>query len=134
MLKEFRDFIMRGNVIDLAVAVVIGGAFAALIGAFTEAFITPVINSFFYLVGLSQEGTGWVVTLPGSQELKIGMMLTALIVFLLTALVVFFVFVKPINHLKDRLLPTEEVQEEDEPSAEELLAEIRDLLKAQGDK
>ena len=47
MLKGFRDFILRGNVIDLAVAVVIGAAFTALIGVFNEALITPVVNSFF---------------------------------------------------------------------------------------
>ena len=53
MLKGFKDFILRGNVIDLAVAVVIGAAFTALIGAFNTALITPVVNSFFAVLGLS---------------------------------------------------------------------------------
>ena len=65
MIKGFRDFILRGNVIDLAVAVVIGAAFTALVGAFSDSFITPVINSVFSALGLSKDGIGGTIGLPG---------------------------------------------------------------------
>lgn len=128
MFKGFRDFIMRGNVIDLAVAVVIGAAFAKLIDAFTAAFITPLINSFFYLIGLTQGGE-WGITLPGDNLINISAIFNAIIIFVLTALVVYYVIVVPMNKAKDRFgTATEEAEE---PTAEELLAEIRDLLKGQ---
>lgn len=129
MLKGFKEFILRGNVIDLAVAVVIGGAFATLIGAFTAAFITPLVNSFFYILGISQDGVGGLVSLPGDQFINFGLMISAIIVFLITAAVVYFVFVAPMNRFKERFAKEEEA--EASPSAEDLLTEIRDLLKQQ---
>ena len=64
MLKGFKDFILRGNVIDLAVAVVIGAAFTALIGAVTAGLIQPVINMVFGLLGIGSEGIGGTIALP----------------------------------------------------------------------
>ena len=127
MLKGFRDFILRGNVIDLAVAVVIGAAFTALIGVFNEALITPVVNSFFDLLGLSKDGIGGKIGLPGDQVINLGLIIGGIITFLITAAVVYFVFVAPMNAAKGRFAK-EEVKD---ATAEELLAEIRDLLKDQ---
>ncbi len=128
MLKGFRDFILRGNVIDLAVAVVIGAAFTALIGAVNTYMITPVVNSVFSMLGLSKDGIGGSLGLPGGQVIDFGQIIGATITFVITAAVVYFVFVAPMNTVKSKL--TKEEQEES-ASAEDLLAEIRDLLKEQ---
>lgn len=128
MLKGFKDFILRGNVIDLAVAVVIGAAFTAVIGAVNTALITPVVNSFFHVLGLSKDGIGGTIGLPGDQVINIGLIIGAAITFLITAAVVYFIFVAPMNHWKERTAKPEDV----DASAEELLAEIRDILRAQG--
>jgi large conductance mechanosensitive channel len=127
MLKGFRDFILRGNVIDLAVAVVIGAAFTALIGVFNTALITPVVNSFFDLLGLSKDGIGGTIGLPGDQVINIGLIVGGIITFLITAAVVYFVFVAPMNAAKSRFAKPKD----EEATAEDLLAEIRDLLKDQ---
>ena len=129
MLKGFRDFILRGNVIDLAVAVVIGAAFTALIGVFNTALITPIVNSFFDLLGLSKDGIGGTIGLPGDQVINIGLIVGATITFLITAAVVYFVFVAPMNAAKSRF--GKEKEEVADATAEELLTEIRDLLKEQ---
>jgi large conductance mechanosensitive channel len=129
MLKGFRDFIFRGNVIDLAVAVVIGGAFAALIKAFTDAFITPLVNTALWAVGLGKDGVPGSVTLPSGEVLGFGVMITAVIIFLITAAVIYFVFVAPMNKVRDRFLQEEAT--EAEITSEQLLTEIRDLLKDQ---
>jgi large conductance mechanosensitive channel len=127
MLKGFRDFILRGNVIDLAVAVVIGAAFTALIAAVNTALITPLVNSFFSLLGLSKDGIGGTIGLPGDQVINLGLIVGATITFLVTAAVVYFIFVAPMNHWKERNAKPED----QDASAEDLLAEIRDLLKEQ---
>jgi large conductance mechanosensitive channel len=103
MLKGFRDFILRGNVIDLAVAVVIGAAFTALIGVFNTALITPIVNSFFDLLGLSKDGIGGTIGLPGDQVINIGLIVGGIITFLITAAVVYFVFVAPMNACEEPL-------------------------------
>ena len=131
MLKGFRDFIFRGNVIDLAVAVVIGAAFTALVGAFNTAFITPLVNSFFSVLGLSKDGIGGTLGIPGDQVLNFGLMVGAIITFIITAAVVYFVFVAPMNAAKARMTKEEK---EESASAEDLLEEIRDLLKEQRDQ
>ncbi len=125
MLKGFKDFILRGNVIDLAVAVVIGAAFTALIGAFNDALITPVVNSVFAALGLSKDGIGGTLGLPGDQVINFGLIIGAAITFLITAAVVYFVFVAPMNAAKKRFT----AEQEEPDTAEDLLTEIRDLLK-----
>lgn len=130
MLKGFKDFVLRGNVIDLAVAVVIGAAFTALIGAVNEALITPVVNSFFALLGLNKDGLGGTIGLPGDQVINLGLIIGAIITFVITAAVVYYVFVAPMNAAKKRFSkPVEEAA-----TAEDLLAEIRDLLKEERGK
>jgi large conductance mechanosensitive channel len=124
MLKEFRDFVMRGNVVELAVAVIIGAAFGAVITAFTAAFITPLIA----LIGGKPDFGGLRFTISGTV-FPYGEFLNALISFLIIAAVVFFLVMRPMNTIMARLKRTDE--EPEAPSAEvTTLIEIRDLLAA----
>jgi large conductance mechanosensitive channel len=100
MLKGFRDFILRGNVIDLAVAVVIGAAFAALVTSFTENLLTPLIGIF----GSVSDFSELTFAINGSQ-FGIGAFINALISFLLTAAVIYFLIVAPMNRIMDRVRP-----------------------------
>ncbi|MGR0161224.1 large conductance mechanosensitive channel protein MscL [Paenarthrobacter nitroguajacolicus] len=130
MFKGFKDFILRGNVIELAIAVVIGSAFTALVTAFTTNIINPVIAA---AGGMNADGLGFKIWENNPATLvNIGGVLTALVTFVITAAVVYFIFVAPMNKInslvKDRL-STEEPEEEPLPADTALLAEIRDLLK-----
>ena len=126
MLKEFRDFVLRGNVVELAVAVVIGAAFGAVITAFTAAFITPLIA----LIGGKADFSDLHFTISGTA-FPYGTFLNALISFLIIAAVVFFFVVRPMNAIMARLKRPGE--EPDAPSAEvAALIEIRDLLASRG--
>ena len=137
MLKGFKDFILRGNVIDLAVAVVIGAAFTAIVNAVVSSIITPLISLFFKADSMGGFGPqvpnlyGDMVTFP------IGDLISAIISFLAVAVVVYFVFVLPMNTFKAHVearkgTPAEEPEEEPAAATEaELLVEIHDLLKAQ---
>ena len=120
MLKGFRDFVLRGNVIDLAVAVVIGAAFTALVNSFTTNPIKPI-------VGLALGGgiDAGQVTVNG-QVIDFTAMVNAIITFLITAAVVYFIFVVPMNKFRDKLGKTETEEETEEQVV--LLREIRDLL------
>jgi large conductance mechanosensitive channel len=100
MLKEFRDFALRGNMVDLAVAVVIGAAFGAVVTAFVTDFITPLIAA----IGGEPDFAGLSFTINGSL-FPYGDFLNKLIAFLLIAAVVFFFVVKPVNTLMARLKP-----------------------------
>ena len=125
MLREFRDFVMRGNVVELAVAVIIGAAFGAVITAFTAAFITPLIA----LIGGKPDFGGLRFEISGTA-FPYGQFLNALISFLIIAAVVFLFVVRPMNALMARLKRPDE--EPDAPSAEvATLLEIRDLLAGQ---
>ena len=96
-LKEFREFILRGNLVDLAVAVVIGTAFTALVNALVRDFITPLIAA----VGGKPDFGDLTFTINGSL-FRYGNFLNALLSFLILATVVFFFVVKPVNHLMER--------------------------------
>ena len=100
MLKEFRDFVLRGNVVDLAVAVVIGAAFGAVVTAFVADFLTPLIAA----IGGQQDFSGLTFTINDSV-FRYGDFLNRLIAFLLVAGAVFFLVVKPVNTLMARLKP-----------------------------
>ena len=102
MLKEFREFVMRGNVVDLAVAVVLGAAFGAVITAFVESLITPLIAA----IG-GQPDFGAIAFTVNGSEFGIGLFLNALIAFLIIAAVIFFFVVRPINTLMERKRRTE---------------------------
>jgi large conductance mechanosensitive channel len=117
MLKEFKEFINRGNVIDLAVAVIIGTAFAAVIKAFTD----DILGGILALIGGKPDFGEMYITVSGTRIIY-GTFLTSFLNFLIVAFVMFLV-VKGFNALKTK-------QEEDAPPTEaELLTEIRDLLK-----
>lgn len=128
MLKGFKDFILRGNVVDLAVAVVVGAAFTTIVTSFTTAIIEPLINA---VTPPSSPGFG-IQLVEGKQNTYIDLaaVLTALINFLIVAAVVYFVIVLPLNTLKSRRKRGEESGPA-EPTDVELLAEIRDLIAAQ---
>jgi large conductance mechanosensitive channel len=97
MLKEFRDFILRGNVIDLAVGIVIGAAFGALVTSFVGNILTP-------LLGLLNIGNFLTLSFKaGSATVKYGLFLNALISFVLIAAAIFFFVVKPMNAMTARL-------------------------------
>ena len=100
MLKEFRDFILRGNVVELAVAVVIGAAFGALVAALVSSFITPLIAA----IGGKPDFSALAFTSNGSR-FTYGVFLNALISFLIVAAVIFFFVVRPLNRLMTRLKP-----------------------------
>lgn len=125
-LNEFKEFALRGNLIDLSLGVLIGGAFTALVSSFTETIIKPILNIF----GNPADGLGWVIPLPnGSEGLQIGTFISAIINFLIMAFVI-FIIMKSINRLSSLGHKEEEVVEEVKgPTSEELLTEIRDLLK-----
>ena len=124
MLREFRDFVMRGNVVELAVAVIIGAAFGAVITAFTAAFITPLIA----LIGGKPDFGDLRFTLSGTV-FPYGQFLNALISFLIIAAVVFFFVVRPMNRIMARM---KQGDEPEAPSAEvATLIEIRDLIATQ---
>ena len=132
MIKGFRDFILRGNVIDLAIAVVIGTAFAAVVKAFTDALITPLINA----VGKpTSEGLG-VSLRTGSDALRkatfinLSAIINAVITFLITAAVVYFLVVLPMNKLMERRKRGEVPEVTATPEDVALLQEIRDILRA----
>jgi large conductance mechanosensitive channel len=125
MLKGFREFVLRGNVIDLAVAVVIGAAFTLVINAVVQWLITPLIAAIFGKPNLDDVMT---FTINGA-EFSIGAVLTALINFLLVVAAVYFVLIVPMNKLREMRASGEE--EEPEAPAEDILVlqEIRDLLR-----
>ncbi len=100
MLREFRSFVLRGNVVDLAVGVVIGAAFTTVVNALVADLLTPLIAA----IGGSADFGGLSFTVNES-EFAYGHFLNALISFLLIAAVVFFLVVKPVNALMDRFRP-----------------------------
>ncbi|AAT88549.1 mechanosensitive ion channel protein MscL [Leifsonia xyli subsp. xyli] len=130
MLSEFKEFILRGNVIDLAVAVVIGAAFTTIVTAIVTNLINPLIGAFFQANALDET---MIVSLNGS-DIRFGAVLGAIVTFLIIAIVVYFAFVFPLNKLKERQerLRSKGVVEPGAPVTElDVLTEIRDLLKKQ---
>ena len=134
MIKGFKDFIMRGNVVDLAVAVVIGAAFGAIVTSLVDNIINPIIAAVFGKPDLTDV---WAFTLndAGTADpaddtiLAVGAFLTAVINFLIIAAAIYFAIVLPLNTLaarkkKDEPAPDEPVS----PTEIELLTEIRDAL------
>lgn len=130
MFKGFKEFIAQGNVIDLAVAVVIGGAFTAIVNTFVSAIITPLISLFFEADESGRFGIT-VTNIYGNEvTFEIGALISAIISFLAVALVVYFVFVAPMNTYKERqAAKNPAVEEETLPTEQELLIEIRDVLR-----
>jgi large conductance mechanosensitive channel len=124
MLKGFKDFLLRGNIVELAIAVVIGTAFIALVASFTSSFLEP-------LIGLIGGGgvDGGTFTVNG-QVFTWGAFITAVITFILTAVVVYFLVVVPMTKVIERRKRGEEPGPAEQTQVD-LLVEIRDLLRTQ---
>lgn len=126
MIKGFKDFLMRGNVVELAVAVVMGVAMTALVESFGTAFLNPLIA---LVTGGGEVGGSFTVN---GVVFAYGVFLNGILVFFLTALAVYFVVVLPMNKLRERFAPVvEEVDEVHAVAEIEVLQEIRDLLREQ---
>jgi large conductance mechanosensitive channel len=122
MIREFRDFLMRGNLVELAVALVLGLAFAALIGSFVDDLMLPVVAM---IIG-EPDFSALDLTVNGAV-FRYGAFITALITFVTTAAAVFFFVVKPMNAIMARVRPPEDEPIPDEERRhQELLAAIRE--------
>ncbi|ADT97972.1 large-conductance mechanosensitive channel protein MscL [Mycolicibacterium gilvum] len=124
MLKGFKEFISRGNVIDLAVAVVVGAAFTGLVTAFTQNVVQPLVDR----IGAGPDAEYGILKIPlgADQFVDLNAVLSAAINFLIVAAVIYFVIVVPFKKIKER--DAKVVSTETELT---LLTEIRDLLQAQ---
>ena len=133
MLKGFKQFILRGNVIDLAVAVVIGAAFTNVVNALVNNVFNPALGALFNAESLNKALPITIPTTSGGEAVMyFGAVIGAVIQFLLVALVVYFAIIVPINYLSKLSFKKKEagvVEETPAPPTElELLADIRDLL------
>ena len=135
MIKGFREFIMRGNVIDLAVAVVIGAAFTAVVNAIVANLINPLISAIFQAGMLDK---ALVVPIPtiggGESKLMFGAIIGAVIQFLAVAVVVYFVFVVPMNHFRKlaeaRRAVSDEAEEDKLPADADRLETLMAMVEA----
>lgn len=127
MLKEFKEFISRGNVVDLAVAVIVGAAFTAVIKSLTDNILMPIVGILF---GQPTFDGALILTINNSQ-IRFGSLLTAIVNFLIVALAMFLV-VKAINKMNELSAKArgekEAAAEAEEQTEIELLTEIRDAL------
>lgn len=135
LVKEFKEFISRGNIFDMSVGVIVGGAFSKIVTALTQNIIMPVITIFTGKLNVSE-----LMLMIGSTQIPYGEFLQAVIDFLITAAAI-FVMIKAVKKANERVnnlthrpeaepAPEPEPEPEPEPSEEEkLLREIRDLLK-----
>ena len=129
LIAEFKQFIARGNVMDMAVGVIVGGAFKAIADSLVNDIINPILGIF---AGGNESLSALAIHLPGGGDLLIGSFLNAVLNFLIMAFVV-FCLVKSINQFHRKKEKAAPPPAPPEPSAEErLLTEIRDLLKERG--
>lgn len=135
MFKGFKEFILRGNVMDLAVAVVIGAAFSAIVTALVNAVFNPLLGALFNAESLAKALPLTIPTTSGGEAtLYFGAVIGAVIQFLLVAAVVYFVLVVPMNKLKEAAFAKKksgDVDEKATPTELEMLTDIRDLLARQ---
>jgi large conductance mechanosensitive channel len=128
MIKEFRDFIARGNVIDLAVGIIIGGAFTAIVGSLVKDIITPILGIF--LGGIDFSG---IVITVGSAQIMVGLFINAVISFLIIAFVV-FMMVRTINRMTKKKAEEPAPTTPAAPTTEELTLKALEKLNATLDK
>ncbi len=134
MLKGFKEFILRGNVIDLAVAVVIGAAFTGIVNAIVGSVFNPALGALFDASSLEKALPVAIPTTSGdTATLYFGAVIASVIQFILVAAVVYFAVIVPINYLKKAAFERRRTQAEDTPAdtpptEAELLTQIRDLL------
>ena len=144
MIKEFKEFIAKGNVMDLAVGIIIGAAFTAIVTSLVDDLINPIIglltggvdftNKYFILSGEVADGASLAAAREaGAAVFAYGSFIMAVINFLIIAWVV-FLLVKAVNRTRDTVVKKKEevVEEPAGPTQEELLAQIRDLLATRG--
>jgi large conductance mechanosensitive channel len=123
MVKEFRDFLMRGNLVELAVAFVMGAAFAALVTSFVDDLVMPVVAMIFGRPDFSD-----LTFTVNDAVFRYGAFLTAVVTFVLTALAIFLFVVKPVNALAARRASGEDeaLVSDEERRHQELLAALRE--------
>lgn len=136
MIKGFKEFITRGNVVDLAVGVVIGAAFTQVVNALVDGFINPLIAAIFGKPDLTHVLTWTLNSGPTADPaddtvMSLGLIITALINFLLVAAAIYFLIVLPLNKLA-AMKKKDETIEAAGPTEIELLTDIRDALAAKG--
>ncbi|WP_102125883.1 large conductance mechanosensitive channel protein MscL [Deinococcus planocerae] len=124
MLKGFRDFVLRGNVVDLAVGVVIGAAFTTVVNSFSNGFINPLIRA---ITGGGPR-VGGTFNINGAA-FDYGAFITAIINFLIVAAILYFLVVNPINRINERFKREQKPPVAEPSNEEKLLAEIRDELR-----
>jgi large conductance mechanosensitive channel len=128
MIKGFKEFVFRGNVIDLAVAVAVGTALAALVAAVTQALIEPIVGWILSILGGSDGSIGGTITLSAGHEINVALLIGAVITFFVTLAALYLFFVAPMNKYR-KLSGQGDV---DTRTADvKLLEEIRDLLREQ---
>jgi large conductance mechanosensitive channel len=137
----FKEFVLRGNVLDLAVAVVVGAAFTGIVNSIVTNIFNPAIGALFNAESLSDTLIWSIPTTSGdTAEIAFGAVLASILQFLIVAVVVYFVLVMPLGRLKRIAFAKEQGQSTEEdraplpPSEAELLLQIRDLLAAQADR
>ena len=131
MIKGFKDFISRGNVVDLAVGVVIGAAFGKIVDALVDGIINPLIAA---VIGKPDFSDAFILTLNGTN-VKFGVLITAVINFLLMAFAIYLCIVVPMNKLAALRTAKEKAEKDAAPKISDevqLLTEIRDALKSSG--
>ena len=124
MLKGFKDFLMRGNVVDLAVGIAIGVAFTTLVKTFGDNFVNPIVAA---IGGNSDNGFGFKITDNAATLVNIGAIINAVIIFVITMAVIYFAIVVPVQKLQ-ALRKTGDAEPEAVPEDIALLREIRDSL------
>ncbi|MEM9034029.1 MAG: large conductance mechanosensitive channel protein MscL [Actinomycetota bacterium] len=122
-VKEFRDFVNRGNVVDLAVAVVLGAAFTPIIDAIVTGLITPIVAAIFGQPDFS----GLAIDI-GDAQILYGLIIEAILSFIFVAFALFVFVVKPWNRIQEGMASEDE--DDAGPSEADLLAEIRDIMKS----
>lgn len=135
MLKEFKEFMMKGDVLDMAVGIVIGGAFTAIVKNVVDGLITPLVGLVVSLITGTKDLEGALSVLDWTPvkgvTFQFSLVISAIITFIITGFVLFTI-VKAANKAKKvRKKEEEEVVADPAPTAEDYLAEIRDLLKEQ---
>ncbi|MFV0474405.1 MAG: large conductance mechanosensitive channel protein MscL [Pikeienuella sp.] len=139
MLKEFQEFAMKGNVLDMAVGIIIGAAFTTIVTALVDGIFMPIVGFFtggvdftevFTVLGDGEYASLAAAEAAGAAVIKWGVFLNAVIAFLIVAWIL-FLLVRSMNRAKDALMKKEEAPEAPAgPTQEELLGQIRDLLAA----
>ena len=135
ILKEFKEFMMKGDVLDMAVGIVIGGAFTAIVKNVVDGLITPLVGLVVSLITGTKDLEGALSVLDWTPvkgvTFQFSLVISAIITFIITGFVLFMI-VKAANKAKKvRKKEEEEVAADPAPTAEDYLAEIRDLLKEQ---